>query len=112
MSKGLKNRFPKSVFEFWDGYYTDMIDGRNDADCLHHIMSQGSFNYKAGDFNKSIFNSCPLSNNRNHLYNTSLHKPETEKLLLKKVADVIMSTGYRLKDIDIEFYRNYKKLYE
>ena len=113
MSKGLKNRFSQKVFEFWKGigWRYDLIDDHNDADCLHHIISPSSRFFKKGDFNKSIFNSCPLNNFRNHLYNPSLHKPETEKRLLKKVAQIIMDNGHKITERDARFYKEYKELY-
>lgn len=113
MSKGLKNRFPPEVFNFWKGigWYRDMIDDHNDFDCFHHIISPSSMNYQKGKFNKSIFNSCPLNNQRNHLYNPNLHRTEMESRLLKKVADALLNNHYKIKEIDIEFFNHYKKLY-
>ena len=110
---GLKNRFNKdllqSVFAF---HYTCLVCGENGADAFHHILSPSSSRFIPGNFNSSIFNACPIHNFRCHLQNFDLNKPETEKRLLKKVASAIMKTGYKLQKIDIEFYRNYKKLYD
>ncbi len=111
---GLKNRFPPAVREFWIGWFTDMIDGRNDADCLHHIISPSSQNYVSGSHNKSILNSCPLNNNRTHLYNPELHKSYKEKELLQKILELLVKLDYKFKPIDEEFYsiyrNNYKKI--
>ena len=111
---GLKNRFPHRVFEFWQGlgWYEDLISGKNNADCLHHIISPSSSYYIPGKHNSSIFNSCPLSNFETHLYNPNLHKPEMEKKLLKKVAGILIDNGYQIKKIDVQFYRKYQKLYK
>ena len=56
----MKNDFPAEIFElfFGDGWCQDWEDGRNDANCLHHILKR---------INNSPYNACPLNNKRNPL---------------------------------------------
>lgn len=109
----LKHRFEESdIKEAWvfDWYYC-LWCGVNHANCFHHIISPQSGRYKKGEFNKSIFNSCPLSNFICHLYNPELHKIETEKMFLRKVARKIFKAKYVLKEYDEMFLYIYKDLY-
>jgi len=107
--KGLKNRFPKSVKEWWVIWspYTDMWDGQNDGDVLHHIKSPSSMDYKSGVFNTSLFNSTLLNNFRNHIGNGKIHSKENERELLKRTFTRVSNSEYEMKDIDIEFLKQY-----
>ena len=111
-NKGLKNRFDKdllqSVYAF---HYTCLVCGENGADAFHHVLSPSSKQYIPGKHNSSILNACPIHNFRCHLYNPNLHKPEMERMLLKKIIKLLLKLGYKLKPIDIEFYQNYRDLY-
>ena len=107
----LSNRFPPAVKEFWIGHYTDMIDGRNDADCLHHILSPVSADYIPGDHNKSILNSSPLNNFRNHI-GQPMHGREKESKLLKKTLEILVRNDYEFKEVDKKFYLIYERNYK
>jgi len=86
--------------------------GKTGFNAFHHIISPSSQWYKKGDFNRSILNSFPIHNHGCHLYNPDLHKPETEKRLLKQVLRILLSRGYELTKRDVEFYQAYKGLYD
>jgi hypothetical protein len=75
-------------------------------------MSPSSSRYKKGDFNQSVLNACPIHNHGCHLYNSNLHKIETEKKLLQAILRVVLQSGYLLQEIDKQFLNTYKKLYE
>ena len=110
---GLRNRFDETELNSaWAFHYTCMWCGKNNADCFHHIMSPSSQRFKYGEFNNSILNSCPLNNFECHIGNGELHNPENEKKLLWKTLIALLASGYKLKNIDYEFLRNYKKIYE
>lgn len=111
-NRGLKNRFGNDVRIAWTSWYKCLWCGKSGADCLHHIKSPSSRDYKKGKFNRSALNSCPLHNHSCHLYNPELHKPETEEKLLLKVFDVLGKNGYKLKEIDEDFIKNYIENYE
>lgn len=102
----LSNRFNEDVFAFWEGWYTDLIDFKNDANTLHHIISPSSMRYVAGKHNESIINSCPLNNNRNHLYQ-NMHNRDKEDLLLSRVITILKDNEYKLKEIDKKFLTTY-----
>ena len=103
----LSNRFNEDIFAFWEGWYTDLIDFKNDANTLHHIISPGSMRYVSGTHNESIINSCPLNNHRNHLHK-NMHNREKEDMLIRRVILVLKDHGYKLKDKDQEYLRIYE----
>ena len=109
----LKNRFDKndlnSVWAF--SYFRCMWCGESHANCFHHIISPSSPQYREGSFNSSILNACPLNNFKCHLYNPELHKIENEKMLLRRVVEKVLKSGYVLKEKDKEFMRVYQNLY-
>lgn len=109
-NKGLSNRFPPEVKEWWMTYhsYTDMIDGRNDGDVLHHIKSPSSSDYVKGEHNTSILNSTMLNNFRNHIGNGKLHHKELEHELIMRTFDAVLDSGYMLDSKDEEFLTIYK----
>lgn len=108
---GLKNRFPESVRNEWTFWYDCMYCGKNQWNCLHHIISPSSRHYKAGDHNKSVLNSCPLHNFGCHIDN-EVWLGKNVELLLSKTFVALVSMGYVLNDVDVEFVKIYKKLYE
>ena len=103
----LANRFSENVFAFWCDWYTDLIDFKNDANILHHIISPSSNRYVPGKHNQSIINACPLNNNRNHLHK-SMHIDEKEDMLLSRVIAVLKDKEYRLNKQDKDFIDMYK----
>ncbi len=90
---------------------TQTAEGEN-VNAYHHIVSPSSSSYKNLPCNSSVLNSCPIHNDGCHLYNSDLRRPETEKLLLKKVLMVLSVNGYKWKQIDRDFIANYNQLYE
>jgi len=106
---GLKNRFPPEVREFWESvsWHQDLWDGIYDADCLHHIKSPSSSDWKAGKHNKSILNSCPLNNFRNHIGNGEIHHINVEKELALRVLQSLQNYDYVLTEIDQKFLDEY-----
>jgi hypothetical protein len=74
--------FSDKTRELFDmgGYCIDWEDGRNDADCLHHIL---------GRVSNSPYNAAPLNNFRTHQPEgrknlDSIHSFECRSRLLKK----------------------------
>ncbi|MFW6173591.1 MAG: hypothetical protein ACOC5T_07595 [Elusimicrobiota bacterium] len=109
---GLVNRFPKEVFWEWEDYYKCHWCGESGRDSLHHIIAPTSDVYLKGDFNKSIYNSCPIHNFKCHLYNPDLNKRETISDLLIKTFQALDVMGYEPTERDYKFVKAYKKLYE
>ena len=105
----MNNDFDKKDRELFesDGWCKDWEDGRNDANCLHHIL---------GRVSSSIYNAAPLNNFRTH-------QPEGRKGLLplssqrviskflKKTKEYLDELGYKPTKKDLEFLETYKKYY-
>jgi len=111
----LKNRFPIKVFEEWmtNDWFECLICKENSFDCLHHILSESTKYFIPGNHNKSILNSCPLHNDKCHLYNGAvLHTREMISKLLNKVEWILMKQGYQFTEVDKQFKEIYNKLYE
>lgn len=110
---GLKNRFnPNKLIDCWAFHYKCLWCGKSGADCFHHIISPSSQEFKAGDFNNSVLNSCPIHNDGCHIYNPALHQIKNEEALLQKVLCILLANGYALVKKDYEFIGNYKHLYQ
>lgn len=118
MAKTLKHRFnEKHLQEAWGWQdrclvcgLTQTKDGEN-VNAYHHIISPSSNAYKNLPCNASVLNSCPIHNNGCHLYK-DLHRPEIEKMLLRKVLMLLSANGYRFKNVDHAFIDMYHELYE
>ncbi len=109
---GLQNRFPEDVRFCWMFWYSCMVCNQNRIDILHHIISPTVRFYKTGDHNKSVFNSCPLHNDKCHIGNEAyLHKDENIKSLLHEVLHALKELGYQPNGRDYEFLKAYKHLY-
>lgn len=106
-NRGLKHRFNPIDTEVWMFHYRCSWCGRNGWDCLHHIISPSSQDYRIGDFNASILNSSPLHNSGCHLDNGELHHQEIETKLLEKTMTILAYKHYELKDIDKQFVKAY-----
>jgi len=104
---GLQYRFSEIDKEVWMFWYRCMWCGKNQWDCLHHIISPSSMDHKHGDFNASILNSSAMHNNRCHLDNGELHHRDVEIKLLKKTLKMLMIKGYKLTETDKEFQKVY-----
>lgn len=112
-NKGLKNRFPERINQFWIGsnyWYECAICGQNHSDCIHHIISPASFNYVAGKHNESIFNSCRLNNENCHLYKP-MQNTELQRELLRRTYKIVMEEGAILTKDDYSFLLIYKDVY-
>lgn len=104
----LSNRFPEEIFRFWTGWTIDLSDlTHRGCDALHHIISPGSNRYKEGEFNESIFNSCPIDNMKNHI-GQPMHYKEKEDMLLERVMIVLVDKEYELKKVDTDFLHEYE----
>lgn len=111
-SRGLKNRFNQDRLRtVWAFTHRCLWCGKTGFNAFHHIISPSSPNYRAGKFNSSILNACPIHNHKCHLYNPELHKPENEKMLLNKVLELLVKTDIEFDEIDKEFFRTYKEFY-
>ena len=105
----MNNDFTSKTRDLFDfgGYCVDWEDGRNDADCLHHILGRES---------NSPYNACPLNNFRTH-------QPEGRKGLLplssqsvrskylKKTKVYLDSIDYKPTENDLKFLETNKKYY-
>ncbi len=118
MKKGLKNRFPERVEQFWkksDYWYECANCEKAHADCTHHIISPTSFDYIKGNHNESVFNSCRLNNENCHLHKPMQNRQLQEKLL-KRTYEIVMeavdNNWFELSEKDYRFIRNYKKFYD
>ena len=103
----LKNRFPQKVINFWIGWTFDLSElGHRTSNALHHIISPGSSRYQEGEFNESIFNSCPIDNFKNHI-GQAMHYKEKEDLLLQRVMTVLVDHDYVPDKNDLMFLEIY-----
>jgi len=105
----MNNDFTQKTRDLFDfgGYVMDWEDGRNDADCLHHIL---------GRVSNSPYNACPLNNFRTH-------QPEGRKGLeplssqsvrskyLQKTKRYLDDLGYIPNEKDLKFLETNKKYY-
>jgi len=93
-------------------WYACMICGKNQIDCLHHILSESSRLYIDGAHNESTYNSSPVHNQICHIGNEAfLYDSDNIKMLLKKTRDALTEMGYSPKPVDKEFLRIYAHLY-
>ena len=105
----MKNNFTPKSRDLFDrgGWMMDLEDGRNDADCLHHILGRCS---------NSPYNAAPLNNFRNHMPEGRKNLPaitsqEVKIKYLIKTKIFLDELGYNPNDKDLEFLEKYKKLY-
>jgi len=98
----LKNSFSPETREIWIWWYSCFYCGKNQWDCLHHILGRAS---------SSILNSAPLHNDVCHLNNGKLATFDIRKKLLKKTLEFLKKNKYVLTDDDIQFMQQYKKYY-
>ncbi len=109
---GLQNRFSPKTRAIWIYWYSCLVCGMNGIDALHHIVSPSSHLHKNGDFNNSVYNSCPIHNMKCHIGNeTLLYKDETIKMLLKKTRDALHWEGHVPDKNDLVFLKEYAHLY-
>ena len=108
-SINMKNNFTPETRSLFDlgGYMMDLEDGRNDADCLHHVLHRIS---------DSPYNAVSLNNRRNHMPEgrrniPSIHSMETQKKYLKKVKKFLENINYHPDEDDLLFLRTNRKLY-
>lgn len=105
----MNNDFSEATRELFSqgSYVQDWEDGRNDADCLHHILKRIS---------NSPFNACPLNNFRNHQPEgrkglPALHSFEVQKKYLLKTKAYLESINYKPTLKDLNFLEANKKYY-
>jgi len=105
----MRNKFTDETRNLFDlgGYCRDFEDGRNDADCLHHILSRVS---------DSPYNAAPLNNFRNHQPEGRKNLPaitseEAISKYLNKTKKFLDDIGYEPNEKDEEFLEKYKKYY-
>jgi len=98
----LRNNFSTEDRELWIWWYTCFYCGKNQWNCLHHILGRSS---------SSILNSAPLHNIGCHIGNGKLATFEVQKKLLKKTYEYLMSNGYSLTEDDTMFIQKNKKYY-
>ncbi len=109
---GLQNRFDREELNAtWTFFHRCLWCDKSGFDSFHHIKSPSSQDYRNGEFNESMLNSCPIHNFGCHLYNGQLHHLSVEKRLLRKVADALVKEGYKLKQKDNDFLNVYAMNY-
>jgi hypothetical protein len=103
----MKNEFTKETRMLFDlgGWINDFEDGRNDADCLHHIF---------GRVSNSPYNACPLNNARNHQpdgigrkHLPAITNKEVQQKYFKKTKEYLDSIHYTPTKKDLEFLKQY-----
>jgi len=106
----LSNEFTPGARSLFDlgGYMRSWETGRNDADCLHHIL---------GRVSNSPYNAAPLNNWRDHQPEgrkglPALSSFEVRSKYLIKTKRFLESLGYEPKKADLEFLETDKKYYE
>jgi hypothetical protein len=108
----MKNDFSDKARDLFDlgGYCRDWEDGRNDADCLHHIL---------GRVSNSPYNACPLNNFRNHQPEGRMQQnlpaitsKEAKLHYLIKTKAYLDSLGYKPDKKDLEFLEANKEYYK
>lgn len=106
----MENNFTQDTRDLFDlgGYALDWEDGRNDADCLHHIL---------GRVSSSPYNAAPLNNFRSHQPEgrkdkESIHSPEVRKKYLIKTKLFLENIEYIPNKEDLIFLEKYKEYYE
>lgn len=84
----------------------------NQYDALHHIICPSVRFFVRGDHNKSVFNSCPIHNQRCHIGNEAhLYNDEIVKQLLLKTLMALFQMEYKANKRDREFLKVYSALY-
>ena len=106
----LQNNFKKDELKRW---FMDNWEcwwcKQNHIDCFHHIVGRG---FKGSKCESSILNACPINNFDCHLsQHGKLRTDKYVKILLQKTMRYLLKQGYKLKEIDIEFYKRYEKYY-
>lgn len=108
----MKNDFTEKTRQLFDlgGYSRSWETGRNDADCLHHIL---------GRVSNSPYNACPLNNFREHQPEgrISLKLPAITNFracsrYLIKTKDYLNQIEYKPNEKDLQFLEKNKKYYD
>lgn len=110
-NRGAKNPFNKEDLQRWflDNYECWHC-GQNHWNCFHHAVGRGARDSKC---ESSILNAVPLNNFNCHLpIHGELRKDENVRVMLQKTIRYLLSKGYELKEIDVEFYKKYERYYE
>lgn len=107
---GLSNRFSSAVRHVWLYWYDCMVCGRNQIDALHHIISPSVSVYVKGKHNESVFNSCPIHNQKCHVGNEAYLGAHISDLL-EKTKTALDEMGYTRNALDREFLEIYAHLY-
>jgi len=107
----MRNNFKPETRElfFDEGWQMDWETGRNNADCLHHIMKRMS---------SSPYNAAPLNNFTTHNPEwrsskglPSIHSKETTKKFLNRTKKFLEDIEYTPDDKDLEFIKKYEEFY-
>lgn len=106
----MNNDFTPQTRELFDsgGYVRCWECGKNNADCLHHIL---------GRVSNSPYNSAPLNNFQCHQPEGrkglgALSSQDVIKKYLTKTKKFLDSIGYSPNKKDLEFLEKYKKYYD
>lgn len=111
-NSGLSNRFSSETRHVWLYWYDCMVCGMNGIDALHHIISPSTRHYIKGAHNESVFNSCPIHNQKCHVGNEAwLFNDKNLRALLWKTAEALQEMGYVPNQNDKVFLRMYGFLY-
>lgn len=102
--------FSQKTRELFDqgGYMVSWESGRNDANCLHHILTRVS---------NSPYNACPLNNQREHAPEwrkglPALSAYSVRRKYLLSTKRYLESIGYKPTTHDLKFIENNIKYYE
>ena len=106
----LNNPFSDKIRELFRWQYECWVCGKNQQDALHHIMGRGN---KDSKVNTSPLNAAPIHNFSCHIENSGPLATDAMKgKLLRKTRQYLNDMDYELTELDREFIKKYKKIYE
>jgi len=101
--------FTHETRELFDegGYANSWETGKNNADCLHHIL---------GRVSNSPYNAAPLNNFKDHQPEgrkglPAISSPEVREKYLQRTKRYLDSIGYEPTEEDKEFLQKYKSFF-
>lgn len=102
----MSNAFKRDELARW---YNDveicLYCNKYGADAFHHCLS------RSRKFSNSILNASPLHNHSCHLPNHGEHmQRENQEKFIRKNITRLLSEGYKLKELDIQFLTEHNLL--
>ena len=105
----MNNEFSKETRELFDhgGYCPSWETGRNNGDCLHHILGRCS---------SSPYNAAPLNNRKDHMPEgrkslPAIFSDTVKRKYLRKTKMYLDSIGYQPTEEDEVFLEKHSEFY-